>query len=138
MPKRPFAEIEHPADLALQVEGDDLPSLFIHAAEGVFFLMRYPPAANTASPVSYEITLSAPDLETLLVDWLNELLYLAERDLAHLEHLQIHELKDNSLRATVRGHAPCRPARSIKAATYADLAIRRTSAGYETIVTLDV
>jgi SHS2 domain-containing protein len=138
MMARPFVEIEHTADLALRVWGADLPALFTHAAQGMFHLMRCPPSTDETRSVAYEIALCADDLETLLVDWLGELLYLAQRDAACLERYEFAALEGASLQATASGRAPRHPARAIKAVTYADLAIRRVSDGYETIVTFDV
>ncbi len=138
MPERPFVEIEHTADLALRVRGDDLPSLFAHAAQGMFHLMRYPPPASEAAPLAREIALQADDPETLLVDWLGELLYLADRETAHFDRFEILAMEGTALRATIHGHAPQRPGRSIKAVTYADLAIRPTASGLETTITFDV
>jgi len=65
--------LEHTADKGLAVEAESLPDLFETAARGLFRLMidpdRYPPTEQVA------IELHAPDLEMLLVKWLNELLY---------------------------------------------------------------
>lgn len=138
MNQRPFVEIEHTADLALRVWGADLPELFVHAAQGMFHLMRYPMSTGETRPVAYEIALSADDVEMLLVDWLDELLYLAQRDAARLERYEIVAWEGVALRAKVYGRAPWHPTRAIKAVTYADLAIRRVGEGYETIVTFDV
>jgi SHS2 domain-containing protein len=138
MAEQPFIEIEHPADLALRVWGRDLPSLFTHAAQGMFHLMRYGPSPVEATPMTHDIALEADDLETLLVDWLGELLYLADREAAHLGRFEVVSLEQATLRALAHGEAPRYPGRSIKAVTYADLAIRPVAGGYETIVTFDV
>jgi SHS2 domain-containing protein len=65
--------LEHTADKGLAVEAESLPDLFETAARGLFRLMidpdQYPPTETVA------IELHAPDLEMLLVKWLNELLY---------------------------------------------------------------
>jgi SHS2 domain-containing protein len=65
--------LEHTADKGLAVEAESLPDLFETAARGLFRLMidpdRYPPTEQVA------IELHAPDLEALMVKWLNELLY---------------------------------------------------------------
>ena len=138
MPEEPFVEIEHTADLALRVHGRDLPSLFVHAAQGMFHLMRYPPNAEGSVRLTRAVALEALDLETLLVDWLDELLYLSERNAACLERFEITSLDTSSVRAIAQGASPRYPTRSIKAVTFADLAIRQVGEGYETIVTFDV
>ncbi len=137
MAHEPFVEIDHTADVALRVRGQDLPSLFLHAAQGLFHLLRCEPAGELES-FEETISLSADDLEILLVDWLDELLYLAERHKVCLERFEIESLDDTSLSASVRGSGPQYPQRDIKAVTYADLAIRQVDGGYETMVTFDV
>lgn len=137
MSPAPFAEIEHPADLALWVSGSDLPSLFRHAAMGMFHLLRYA-SPNDLTPVTHTVSLAADDLEMLLVDWLDELLYLAHRDALCFDEFEIVTLSATSLQVVAYGSGPQHPSRIIKAVTYANLAIRHMGDGYETIITFDV
>jgi len=71
-----FEILEHTADKGLEVEASSLPELFETAARGLFYLMvdldAYPPTEQV------RIELHAPDLEMLMVRWLNELLYRFE------------------------------------------------------------
>jgi len=64
-----WVEREHTADALLTVWGDDLADLFITAARATFALIA---PWGEGEPVVVRITLSAPDVETLLVDWLND------------------------------------------------------------------
>ncbi len=137
MSDEPFVEIDHTADVALRVRGQDLPSLFQHAAQGLFYLLRCEPAGELDA-FDEMVSVSADDLETLLVDWLDELLYLAQRHDVCLERFEIESFDRTSLSAIAYGSGPQYPQRDIKAVTYADLAIRQVEDGYETIVTFDV
>lgn len=65
--------LDHTADKGLAVEAASLPDLFETAAQGLFRLMIDP--AQYPSTEQVAITLHAPDLEMLMVKWLNELLY---------------------------------------------------------------
>lgn len=71
-----FRIVEHTADKGLEVEAAALPDLFATAARGLFHLMidpdRYPATEQT------ELEIRAPDLEMLMVRWLNELVYQFE------------------------------------------------------------
>ncbi|MCS7208461.1 MAG: archease [Fimbriimonadales bacterium] len=71
-----FQILEHTADKGLEAQASSLPELFETAARGLFRLMidpdAYPPTETT------EIELTAPDLEMLMVKWLNELVYQFE------------------------------------------------------------
>ena len=139
-PAGEFQEIEHTADLAIRVRGEDLVALFVHAAHGLCHLLRCRPAERPAEPVEQAIELDAPDIETLLVDWLDELLYLSERGAGRcFETLYIHSLDKGHLKATVHASGSQTPQRDIKAVTFSDLRIVQQEDGaYETTVTFDV
>jgi SHS2 domain-containing protein len=142
MPSFRFEEVEHTADLALKVHGHSLKELFINAACGLFSLMA---DLESLSPsVSREIYLEAPDRESLLVDWLNELLYLHEVEEEIYTRFEIEALSPTALSAIIWG-AKMRASkltallrRIVKAATFHDLEIRETEDGYLTTVVFDV
>lgn len=134
----PFEEVEHTADLCLRVYGEDLKQLFVHAAQGMFHLMQCKPSGQVA-PVSRSVAIASYDLETMLVDWLGELLYLSELDQACYTAFEITRLEPTRMEALVGGmtHHPAQ--RGIKAVTFYDLKVTRTATGlYEATVTFDV
>lgn len=71
-----FRVVEHTADKGLEVEASTLPDLFATAARGLFHLMIDPDRYSPTEQV--ELKIDAPDLEMLMVRWLNELLYQFE------------------------------------------------------------
>jgi SHS2 domain-containing protein len=132
-------EIEHTADWAIRVRAADARGLFAAAAHGMFALLVDP--GEIAPTHTIEVQLEAPDLETLLVDWLNELLFEAERSGRVFPHVTIDTLEIASprLRARARGDRP--PAaltKSIKAATFAGLRIAPVAGGVEAVIVFDV
>jgi SHS2 domain-containing protein len=131
-----FEELEHTADLALKVHGHSLEEIFINAARGLFSLMA--DLENLAPSVSREVHLEAPDRESLLVDWLNELLYLHEVEEEIYTRFDIETLSSTALSATVRGTKTEASKLTIKAATFHELEIRETDDGYLTTVVFDV
>lgn len=132
----PWEEIDHTADWALRVWGDDLPALFENAARGMVSLLGdAPPSAST---IQQTIRLQAPDLETLLVDWLTELLTLIDEGIT-LDVIRVTRVEGLGLDAEVQGGPVTEPFRKeIKAVTYHMLAIQKTDAGYETVIVFDV
>ena len=66
--------IDHTADIGIKAYGDNLSEAFAHAAEGMFDIIT--DSSQIESKGEYKIELSSDDLEQLLVDWLDELLYL--------------------------------------------------------------
>ena len=134
----PFEEIDHTADLCLRVFGWDLQQLFVHAAQGMFHLMQCKPSGK-ATPIFHVVALEAYDLETLLVDWLGELLYLSEFKKVCYTTFEIDQLEPTHLRATVRGLTNHVAQKGIKAVTFSDLEVTRQADGhYETRITFDV
>jgi len=97
---------------------------------------------GVAESRSVELALAAIDLETLLVDWLNELLYRAEDDGIVFRRFAIHELDTTSgkarMAATAWGGRPAELVKTIKAATFSSLQIERDAAGYRVDIVFDV
>lgn len=144
-----YQEIEHTADWALRVRGDDLASLFASAARGMFSLLTDVSAVEETW--HEQIELEAPDVETLLIDWLNELLYRAEENGVVFARFEMHALEraDSesravereacaTLRATAIGGAPKKLDKTIKAATFSSLHVVRDRRGYSTEIVFDV
>ncbi|MGC9522180.1 MAG: archease [Anaerolineae bacterium] len=130
-----WEEVEHTADVAVRVWGDDLRDLFATAAGAMFSLAA---VAGEGEPVVQSVDLSTLDLETLLVDWLNELLYLHERERAVFTSFEFNALSETRLKATVVG----RPVRAyqahIKATTFHNLEVIRRPGGYVTEIVFDI
>lgn len=136
MPSFRFEEVEHTADLALKVHGHSLEEIFANAACGLFSLMA--DLENLAPGVSREVRLEAPDRESLLVDWLNELLYLHEVEGEIYTRFEIETLSSTALSATVWGIKMTASKLTVKAATFHDLEIREAEDGYLATVVFDV
>ena len=133
----PFEELDHTADLALCARGITLAELFIHAAQGMFALMRCQPDEK-ARAVAHHVALESLDAEALLVDWLNELLYLAEREQGCYDTFTLARLEPTRLEATLHGQSHCPPQKGIKAATFSNLQITPLPGRYEVSITFDV
>jgi SHS2 domain-containing protein len=131
-----WVEVDHTADLSLHVWGQDLADLFITAARGMFALVAEP--AGSSVCVTRDLALSAPDVETLLVDWLNELLYLHEVSDAVFVEITFQQLSRTRLAAEVRGVAVGERLAYIKAVTFHNLAVVTGPEGYQSELVFDV
>lgn len=133
-----FEVLDHPADLALRIYGRDLRELFANAAYAMF--CQFLPEGLQRLPVSVErqVEVQGIDDESLLVNWLNELLYLHETHGELYAQFDIESLASGRLRASVRGAPSDRAEIIIKAATFNELAIARTQNGLVVAVVLDV
>ncbi len=129
--------IEHTADWALRLRGRDLAELFARAAEGMAYLLA---GDTSAIPLDHarEVELESFDPEELLVLWLGELAYWAERDGLVFPAADLVEVSAVKLVGTVRGGRPAELQKHIKAVTYHDLAIRQSEGGLEVTVVFDV
>lgn len=148
-----YREIEHTADRALQVWADNLADLFVGASRGMYSLM-----GDLAGlvPVDWrEIRLESLDREALLVDWLNELLFLTEVEGLLFVDWRIESLTDvtsaapgdgrlaespgsMSLVARVGGASEPVTKAHIKAATFHNLKVVHDERGWFTQITFDV
>jgi len=131
-----FEEIEHTADLAIRAYGRDMRGLFASAAHGMFALMAEPPIGEPAR--EREVSLEGMDYESLLVDWLNELIYLHEVEGETYYQFAIETLSPTKLKAHVIGGPSRHKTKAIKAATFHDLAIEETPSGLVATIVFDV
>lgn len=131
----PFEEIEHTADAALKVYGRDWSELLVNAARGMFSLMAH--WEDSQPSARQEISLQSLDAETLLVDWLSELLYLHEvQDLVFTSYEMV-EVSLHDVRAVVTGTDRWVPRTAIKAVTYNELHVEETPEGLTATIVFD-
>jgi SHS2 domain-containing protein len=132
----PFEQLEHTADLALRVSAASLGELFATAALAMFSQLA---DLKLITPsVQLQVALEAPDAESLLVDWLNELLYLHDTRGEVYTSFTFEELSQHKLRASVSGDKAVQVYTIIKAATYHGLSIRETQEGFVATIVFDV
>lgn len=129
--------VEHTADWALRIRGRDLAELFRHAAGGLARLL-VGDVTVVGRDEMRELRLESYDTEGLLVDWLGELAYWAERDRLVFPEAEMRQVTPTQLVAVVRGGRASELQKHIKAVTYHDLAIRETESGLEVTVVFDV
>jgi SHS2 domain-containing protein len=131
-----FEEVEHTADWAYRIWGQNLEELFIQAAIGLYTLAGVQLAEKPH--LVREIELKGIDRESLLVAWLNELLYLHESENLAFSEFEILQLDSQNLRMRMRGAATRQWDKYIKAVTYNNLAIIQGDRGLEATLVMDV
>jgi len=119
--------IEHTADIGLIAYGGSLAEAFGNAAYGMFSIIAGLRAVREVE--SRQVELEGKDMEALLFDWLNTLLYFFDTDSLLLRRFDISELTENRLQATCYGerYDPSRHRlkTGVKSATYHMLNIDR-------------
>lgn len=132
-----WQEVDHTADWALRVWGDDRRALYENAALGMLDLIGG--EADPAGPrIARTFTLTAPDSETLLVDWLTELLILIEDEGIVFDEVEVRRADDCSLKASAGGRPGGAFTKHVKAVTYHNLDVRCADDGCETTIVFDV
>lgn len=131
-----YERVEHTADLALRVYGGTLRQLFANAAYAMF--SQVADLEQIMPTLQREVEVEGIDYESLLVNWLNELLYLQDTRSEAYVAFEIHRLSRRHLQATVRGAQTEDIHTIIKAATYHDLSIHKSHGSYASTVVFDV
>lgn len=131
------------SDLTFVARGRSPEEVFRSAAEAFLAATLEDPGALAAKE-RRRLELAEPDLELLLLRFVNELVYLrdAEELLLRPERLSVDHDGDARLRAELAGEPVCRGRHrllaDVKAATAHGLRVTRTDRGWEARVTLDV
>lgn len=130
-----FEEKDHTADLAIRVWGEDFQSLLLQAAMGLYHLLDV--KTKEDSRVIYTFSVEVDSREAMLVDFLNELLYLCEDQKQQFNSFSFTE-KENRLLVKAAGEVVKSIQRNIKAVTFHNLEIKKDETGLETTITFDV
>src|SRR5258708_3681763 len=101
MSQKPYEVFEHTADVGLHAYGSTLPELFIHAAQGMESLMASPEQIDVQ--VSREIVVEGHDVVSLLIAWLNELVFLFDSEYLIFRQFEIESLTETDLKGRASG-----------------------------------
>lgn len=137
---RPFIFLDHTGDIGVVVRGKDLVELFQNAAGALFFLIT--DRRRIRRRVREEIQVSAPDLDSLLVAWMGELLFLFDARGLLLRSFLFQKLERASLEATVWGEIyqeDRHPIKTgLKAVTYHQARVERAGGIWKAKIILDI
>jgi SHS2 domain-containing protein len=119
--------IEHTADIGLVAYGSTIPEAFGNAAYGMFSIIAG--LATVRETESRRLEVSDNDLEGLLFEWLNHLLYYFDVELLLFKRFEVGIMAENRLKAVCYGEK-FDPSRhklktGVKSATYHMLKVDR-------------
>ena len=134
-----FEILEHNADTGIIAYGSDLKQAFSNAASGLFSLIV--DQESVQDTTERQIEVRANDLESLLVEWLNELIYIFDVENILFKRFEVVEIESGRLTARAYGEK-VDPTRhevklGVKAATYHMLRIEKNN-GYKLQVIFDI
>ncbi len=137
---KPYEVFEHTADIGLHAYGRDLHELFVHAAEGMGSLMVSPEQVRIQ--VTREISVEGHDAVSLLINWLNELIFLFDTEYLILRRFEIDDFTGTRLHAIVQGEPyDARQhdlSSAIKATTWHEAAVEALDEGYRATIIFDI
>jgi SHS2 domain-containing protein len=138
--KTAFEIIDHTADVGIIVYGADVKELFANAALALFSLITEPESIQEKSHLNLRV--SSDERDSLLVEWLNELIYFFDAKHILFNRFDIESLTHNELKATCYGEdfdpMKHKIKRGVKAATYHMLRLDKNNDGYKAQIILDI
>lgn len=134
-----FEIMDHTADAGIIAYGTDLKQAFANAAKGLFSLITN--LGDVDEALHRDIELTASDQESLLVDWLNELVYYFDTEGILFKRFDILALNNSHLKAKGYGEkadsARHELKTGVKGTTYHMLKIEKNK-GYRLQVLFDI
>ncbi len=138
--KKQYEWIEHTADVGVRVFGDDLKSLFSHAANAFFEIITE--TDKIWPEKTYTIKAKGEGWEELLINWLNELLFLFDTKGLVFKEFEIEEIRKDYLSAKAKGEPfdfKKHPLKAgIKAVTYHQLKVEKAKDHWEAQIIFDI
>jgi len=135
-----FRTLEHTADVGFEAFGSTREEVFANAGRALMNIIVDLDSIEAREEVPLQI--SGPDPESVLVNWLSEILYLHDAEGWLFRDFEIQSLQDNSLRAMARGEKFLRPRHQakllVKAITYHQLALEENPQGWRAQVYVDI
>jgi SHS2 domain-containing protein len=130
-PTDDFEIVGTTADIGLRVYGEDLAAVYKNTAAGMFSLIT--DLDTIREKTHRKVIATASDREALLVEWLNELIFLFDTERMLFKRYKITDLSDTRIEADCYGEKADRSRhvlkRGIKSATYHRLKIEAPSGG---------
>jgi SHS2 domain-containing protein len=118
--KKDFEILNHTADVGIIAYGGDMSQAFANAARALFSLITE--LDDMAEVLHRDVELTASDEESLLVEWLNELIYQFDTESIIFKRFDIIQLNSTHLKARSYGEKVDKSKHKIKigvkAATY--------------------
>jgi len=138
--KRTFEIIDHTADVGIVAYGADVEDLFSNAALAMFSLITE--LESIEEKLHFDLKVSSEDRDSLLVEWLNELIYLFDVEHILFNRFDIESLTYNQLKAACYGETFDPMKHKIKtgekAATYHMLKLDKNGGGYKAQIIFDI
>ena len=129
---------EHTGEVRLEVSAPTCEELFAEAGRGLAELMLGEVPRASAASETRPVEVHGRDRAALLVDWLNELIFLSETSKQVFTRFEVERITETEARARVAGVAAEALKTPVKAATLHGVSVSRGKGGWQASVVLDV
>ncbi len=136
-----FKILPHTADVRLKVFGKTKEELFKNALLGMAQLLENrKQKIENRKEIKTKVSIQSPDINSLLVDFLSEVLYQAQINKAIYSETEFSKFSDNELEAEISGFEIDEFDEDIKAVTYHELDVKKSPGNdfFETIIIFDI
>jgi len=138
--KEAFEILDHTADIGIIAYGADVKELFSNAGLALFSLIT--DLETIQETLHLDLEVRSEDRDSLLVDWLNELIYCFDSKHVLFKRFGIESMTYNALKATCYGEDfdpnKHKIETGVKAATYHMLRLDTDDNGYKAQIILDI
>ena len=132
-----FRWVDHTSEVELELRAATRPDVFSEAVAGLADLFGSERDSVAHRPASRDVEVEAPDDPALLAAFLEELVFLAETQGFFAAGIEMLEIRDGRIRATLGGSVGD-PQALVKAVTYHRLVLEKDESGWLGRVVLDV
>ncbi len=132
---RNYEILEHTADLKIRAYGKNLEEIFSNMLQGMFESCQ--PEMENREPVIRDVRVKSENLESLLIDFLSEAVYLSDTNNEAYFSADL-TIGDNKLKGKIQGKKVKRFQIEIKAVTWHDLEIKKVGDQWQAVVLFDV
>ncbi len=132
-----FEILEHRGDVKIRARGRTREELFQNALEGMMAVLNA--KFKVKNEKIRQIRVEAPEINSLLVDFLSEVNYLRQVNMEAYQGITFSKFSDTALEGKLEGYSAEEFGEDIKAVTFHDLNIHQNEKGdWETDIVFDV
>lgn len=132
-----YKVLEHTADLKIEGQGKSKEDLFASLAFGLQEIMAGKKIAKIPVRVKRNIEVSGNDLSSLLINFLNELIFLSEKYGEIYSRFKIQIKKNQKIEGEIEG-AKLPIVLEVKAATFHDFVLEKKDKKWKAVVVFDI
>jgi SHS2 domain-containing protein len=136
-----FQILPHIADIKIRAWGKNHQELFLNAMKGMMQILSFQikkSERKAEKSGKRKITIESFDVNSLLIDFLNEVLYQAQVNREIYDEIKFLNFSEINLKAELFGHPITEFNKDIKAVTYHGKGIKKNPTGFETTILLDI